>query len=106
VSVFMVSNYRLQVLDDRFRQTVLRLTLDFYDFVRTFAQQQGDDSFELRLALGLARSFASSTRFILDKTLANAMFMRARYLIEQVLFIIDSQQQTTYRVPIEEIFSG
>ena len=37
---------------------------------------------ELRLALGLARSFASSTRFILDQTLAAAMFLRARYLLE------------------------
>lgn len=106
VSVFMVSNYRLQVVDTSLRQSVLALTVDFYQFAAQFAQQNGDDSFELRLALGLARSFASSTRFILDKTLATAMFMRARYLIEQVLSIMDSQQRTAYRVPIQEIFLG
>jgi hypothetical protein len=101
-----VSNYRLQVVDTSLRQSVLALTVDFYQFAAQFAQQNGDDSFELRLALGLARSFASSTRFILDKTLATAMFMRARYLIEQVLSIMDSQQRTAYRVPIQEIFIG
>jgi aminoglycoside phosphotransferase (APT) family kinase protein len=106
VSVFMVSNYRLQVMDTSLRQSVLALTVDFYQFAAQFAQQNGDDSFELRLALGLARSFASSTRFILDKTLATAMFMRARYLIEQVLTIMDNQQRTAYRVPIQEIFLG
>ncbi len=106
VSVFMVSNYRLQVVEKSVRHNILTLTLEFYRFAAAFAQQNGDDSFELRLALGLARSFASSTRFILDKTLATAMFMRARYLIEQVLSIMDNQQHTAYRVPIQEIFIG
>ncbi|NOQ37057.1 MAG: phosphotransferase [Methylococcaceae bacterium] len=105
VSVFMVSNYRLQVLDAKLRIRVLELTLDFYDFVAAYAQKSGDKTFELRLALGLARSFITSTRFILDKSLANAMFLRSRYLIEQVLNL-DKQQRSTYRVPIEEIFVG
>lgn len=106
VSVFMVSNYRLQVLDQSLAQRVLELTLSFYQFACEFAKNNGDDSFELRLAFGLARSFASSTRFILDKTLADAMFMRARYLIEQVLFIIETEQSVNYHVPIKEIFVG
>jgi len=106
VSVFMISNYRLQVLDKSLKQNVLGLTLDFYHFAAQFAKQNHDSSFELRLALGLARSFATSTRFILDKSLANAMFFRARYLIEQVLSIMNSEQRITYRVPIAEIFVG
>jgi phosphate uptake regulator/aminoglycoside phosphotransferase (APT) family kinase protein len=106
VSVFMVSNYRLQVLDHSLGQRVLELTLSFYQFVADFAKANHDHSFELRLALGLARSFATSTRFILDKTLADAMFMRARYLIEQVLAIMDTNQTLDYRVPIREIFVG
>lgn len=106
VSVFMVSNYRLQVLDSGLRQRVLELTLSFYQFVADFAKTNDDYSFELRLALGLARSFATSTRFILDKTLADAMFMRARYLIEQVLTIMGNKQTVDYRVPIREIFVG
>ncbi len=104
ISVFMVSNYRLQVLDQSLRQRVLELTLSFYQFAAEFAKANDDTSFELRLAFGLARSFATSTRFILDKTLADAMFMRARYLIEQVLTIMNTEQSVDYRVPIKEIF--
>jgi aminoglycoside phosphotransferase (APT) family kinase protein/phosphate uptake regulator len=106
VSVFMVSNYRLQVLDPLLGQRVLEISLSFYQFVAQFAKANHDHSFELRLALGLARSFATSTRFILDKTLADAMFMRARYLIEQVLTIMSTEQTVAYRVPIKEIFLG
>ncbi len=106
VSVFMVSNYRLHVVDKSVRQRVLGLTLDFYHFAAEFAQQNGDTSFELRLALGLARSLITSTRFILDKTLASAMFMRARYLIEQVIATVDSGQSAAFRIPVKEIFIG
>lgn len=106
ISVFMVSNYRLQVLDQSLAQRVLELTLSFYQFASEFAKANEDHSFELRLAFGLARSFATSTRFILDKTLADAMFMRARYLIEQVLTIMNTEQYVDYRVPIKEIFIG
>jgi len=103
VSVFMVSNYRLQALDSKLRQRVLKLTLNFYQFAAQFAQKNADKSFELRLALGLARSFASSTRFILDKTLAKAMVMRSQYLLEQLL-ALKPHQSASYRVPIKEIF--
>lgn len=106
VSVFMVSNYRLQVLDQSLKQRVLELTLSFYQFACEFAKANADDSFELRLAFGLARSFATSTRFILDKTLADAMFLRARYLIEQALTSMKAEQSAAYRVPIREIFVG
>jgi hypothetical protein len=106
VSVFMVSNYRLQVLDKSLGQRVMELTLRFYQFVADFAKANNDKNFELRLAFALARSFATSTRFILDKTLADAMFMRSRYLIEQVLSIMDNHETDDYRVPIREIFVG
>ncbi len=62
-----------------------------------------DHSFELRLALGLARSFATSTRFILDKSLARAMFARAHYLIERVLET-DPKAAGKFSIPIKEIF--
>ena len=103
VSVFMVSNYRLQILDAPLRRRIMRVAREFYAIARKFAKQQGDETFELRLALGLARSFATSTRFILDKTLARRMFQRARYLIEQVL-AVDPKRAADYRLPIKEIF--
>jgi hypothetical protein len=105
VSVFMVSNYRLQILDVPLRRRILQLTRDFYRFSADFAEKSGDRTFEIRLALGLARSFVTSTRFILDKSLARAMFMRSRYLLEQVL-TIEPGQEESYRVPVREIFIG
>jgi hypothetical protein len=55
--------------------------------------------------LGLARSFATSTRFVLDKTLARAMWLRARYLLESVL-AADMKQIQKFKLPIKEIFVG
>ena len=105
VSVFMVSNYRLQIFDAPMRRRIMELTHDFYRFASDYARKSGDRTFELRLALGLARSFASSTRFILDKSLARAMFLRSRYLIEQVLATKPADAKA-YRVPVREIFIG
>jgi aminoglycoside phosphotransferase (APT) family kinase protein len=105
VSVFMVSNYRLQVFDAQLRKRIMLLTHDFYRFAAAFAKKHSDSTFELRLALGLARSFATSTRFILDKSLARAMFLRARYLLEQVL-LADLKQPASFRVSVREIFVG
>ncbi len=105
VSVFMVSNYRLQVLDPPLRRRILAVCSAFYQFAAEYAAEAGDRSFELRLALGLARSFASSTRFILDQTLAAAMFLRARYLLELAL-ASNPDKPHKFRLPIQEIFVG
>lgn len=105
VSVFMVSNYRQQVLDKVLRARIMKLAKDFCRYARKYADKVGDKSFEIRLALGLARSFITSTRFILDKSLARAMYLRARYLVEQVL-ALDAKSAGKYRVPVEELFIG
>lgn len=105
ISVFMVSNYRLQTLDRPFRQRVLHVNMVMYQFVAEFARRNNDHTFELRLALGLARSLATSTRFTLDKTLAKAMFYRSQLLIQQVLKV-NPKHSADYRVPIQEIFRG
>jgi len=105
VSVFMVSMYRLQVLDAPIRRRIMDMALDFYAFAAAYAKQSKDDTFELRLALGLARSFATSTRFLLDKSLARTMFLRARYLIERALEA-DPKRPKSFKVPVKEIFVG
>ena len=51
------------------------------------------------------RSLATSTRFILDRDLARGMFLRARYLLEQIVKLEPGDYQR-YRVPVEEIFYG
>lgn len=103
VSVFMVSNYRLQLTDKLVRKEILQHTGRFYRFASTFAAKHKDQDFDLRLAFGLARSFATSTRFILDRELSRKMFYRARYLLEQIVDM-DKTQLRHYKLPIKEIF--
>ncbi|ASP34364.1 phosphotransferase [Labrenzia sp. VG12] len=103
VSVFMVSNYRLQVLDRDTRLRIMAVSQDFYKSARAFARKQGDDTFEYRLALGLARSFASSTRFIFDKSHARRMWLRSRYLIEQAL-ACPPGDEARFRLQMKELF--
>jgi aminoglycoside phosphotransferase (APT) family kinase protein/phosphate uptake regulator len=103
VSVFMVSNYRLRILDVQTRERILSLARKFHRFAARFAKKAGDDTFEVRLALGLARSFATSTRFILDEAMAQAMFLRARYLIERVLET-DPSHASKFHLLMEDIF--
>ena len=105
ISVFMVSNYRLQVLDQPLRRRILETALVFYHLTEKYAKKMNDNTFNIRLALGLARSFVTSTRFILDKTLAQAMYIRSRYLIESVLKT-PPNQISKYKLPIKDIFTG
>lgn len=103
VSVFMVSNFRLRILDAPRRRRILRLALEFYRAVRTYARKSNDNTFEIRLALGLARSFVTSTRFTLDKSLARSMFLRGRYLLEKVV-ATDIDKADRFRLPVKELF--
>jgi phosphate uptake regulator len=109
VSVFMVSNYRLQIMDPPLRRRILEVALDFYRIAQRFARKVGDEFFEIRLALGLARSFITSTRFILDKSLARGMFFRSRYLLEKVVALENgggkkANRIKRFKVPVKEIF--
>ncbi len=104
VAVFMVSNYRLQVLDQITRTRIRAIATQFYDFADAFAKKNGDATFELRLGLGLARSFISSTRFILDKGLAENMFLRGVYILE-CLQDVTPKTAKSFRLPIKELFA-
>jgi hypothetical protein len=85
VSVFLVSNFRLQIFEAPVRRRIREVVGAFCDFARSFAATHGDRMFDARLALGLARSFATSTRFVLDAEFARALFLRARYLMDRLL---------------------
>ena len=78
---------------------------NFYRIAAEFAKKNNDRTFELRLAFGLVRSLATSTRFILDRNLARGMFLRARYLLEQIVKL-EPEDYKNYRVPVEELFFG
>ena len=104
VAVFMVSNYRLQALDKPTRRRIKIIATQFHDFAAEFAKKNGDTTFEARLALGLARSFISSTRFILDQALAKNMFLRGVYILER-LQTVNAKNAKSFRLPIEELFA-
>lgn len=85
VSVFIVSNYRIKVVDPEIQRLINRVMSGFYKCVEQFAEKNNDENFQLRLGLGLARSFITSTRFTLDEKHADDMFKRGRYLLEKIV---------------------
>ncbi|MEQ8899825.1 MAG: aminoglycoside phosphotransferase family protein [Roseovarius sp.] len=103
VSVFMVSNYRLQVHDAETRRRVVQVAATVHALAAKFARAQKDKSFEYRLALGLARSFASSTRFVFDKSHARRMMVRARFVLEAAL-ACPPGKENRLKLPIKELF--
>jgi len=84
VSVFMVSCFRLPIMEQAIRARLNYVILDFYDFAKKFSLEQNDGIFEARLALGLARSFSSSTRFEWNRKFAKKMHLRSVYLLEKL----------------------
>jgi hypothetical protein len=85
VSVFLVSNFRLKVFKKSVRRRIRHSISQFLAFSRAFAERHGDATFSARVALGVARSLATSTRFILDRGFATMMMQRSRYLLERLL---------------------
>jgi len=102
LSVLMVSCYRIANFDPQVRKLIAQTMQAIYDFGADYADQIKDDSYALRMALGLSRSFLSSTRFVLDKQHAKAMHFSARYLMEQILRL-SPQHLNNYQIP-KEIF--
>ncbi len=98
VSVFLVSNFRQPVFVPAIRRRIDGVCLEFLRFARQFAQQHDDALFEVRLALGLIRSFTTSTRFELNRKFARMMFQRATLLLNRVT---DHRGQpwSAFRVP-------
>jgi phosphate uptake regulator len=84
VSVFLVSIFRLPVFKTELRRRMNQAIMDFLEFAKDFASRNGDDTFDARLALGLARSFYTSTRFELNRRFARKMYFIAVYLLEKL----------------------
>lgn len=85
ISVFMVSNFRMPVFDAGIRERLNGMILRVFQFARRFSTSQEDVTFEARLALGLARSLITSTRFELNEEFARLMKLRAVYLLERLI---------------------
>ena len=77
ISVFMVSLLRIKIEDDKTKAKLKLLIMDIYAFAKKWANEQNDVYFESRLALGLFRSFITSTRFVHDDEWYEAMRLTA-----------------------------
>ncbi len=84
VSIFLASNLRVPVYEPEVRDRLSHASLHFLHWAREFARAHGDTTFDARLSLGLARALATSTRFVMKRTFARALFLRAMYLLERV----------------------
>jgi hypothetical protein len=84
VSVFLISNFRIPEFRPRRRAQINRVIEMQLEFARNFAANQGDGTFEARLALGLVRSFVSSARFDIRRSFAEEMLRRGLYLLERL----------------------
>lgn len=93
VSVFIVSNFRQPVFKTHLRERLNWITRNMYEMAKDFAAEQNDETFEVRMALALARSFYTSTRFEWNNDFAHEMFMRSHFLLEKVL----AHQDKTWR---------
>jgi phosphate uptake regulator len=98
ISVFLVSHFRLQYLEMPVRRRINSTVQRFHDFARAHAERIGDTSFDQRLALGVARSLATSTRFVLDRELARSMFLRSRYVLERFVELHDAGRSADYHL--------
>lgn len=84
-SVFLVSNFRIPIFEEKLRTRLNRVNSLYFQFLREFSVRRRDDGFHLRLAFGLIRSLITSTRFALNNDFSREMFHRAVYLIRKVL---------------------
>ena len=102
-SVFLVSFFRMPVFERQMRNRLNEVIQHFYQMFQYFAEGNDDDTFELRMALALARSFFTSTRFELNRDFANEMALRANYLLEKVVNApLDEPSQ--FRLPDQSLF--
>jgi phosphate uptake regulator/aminoglycoside phosphotransferase len=84
ISVFLVSNFRLPAFDRLSRGRINHTIRSFYSFAKSFAVAHEDPGFDVRLGLGVARSFYTSTRFELNRSFAHDMYNRGLFLMERL----------------------
>jgi len=85
VSVFLVSNFRLPVFDRDLRSRLEWVIISLYRFAHSFAREHDDETFSARMALALARSLITSTRFELNRNFARQMYLRGVYLLRRLV---------------------
>jgi phosphate uptake regulator/aminoglycoside phosphotransferase (APT) family kinase protein len=104
ISVFLVSNYRLPVFEPALRERIRWVMREFLLFATGVAAERGDATFQARLALALARSLYTSTRFELNHHFAKDMYLRSHYLMERIVAHRGSWE--SFRLPAEVLDCG
>ena len=100
ISVFMVSNYRLQVIESPVRRRIVATMGQIQQLGKKYAEMHADSTYEARLALGLARSLITSSRFVFDNRFAKNLVLRAEFLLRRLLsHPVDSLH--AFRIPRE-----
>ncbi|MDR3640051.1 MAG: PhoU domain-containing protein [Humidesulfovibrio sp.] len=102
-SVFLVSFFRMPIFEPGLRWRINHMIASFFEHSRDFADDIGDEAWQARLALGLARSFMTSTRFELNYDFAREMFLRAHYLMEGLVAHAGAPWEA-YRLPRAILF--
>lgn len=102
LSVFMVSNYRLQVFDTPVRKRIHGVIQQVHGVGAAYAAAHGDTTFEARLALGLVRSLVTSSRFVFDARFARDLVLRAEFLLQRFLRH-PTDALHTFRIPGETL---
>jgi tRNA A-37 threonylcarbamoyl transferase component Bud32 len=102
-SVFLISNFRMPVFEEKLRDRLNGVIETFFGFMQNFARKQSDDTFEARMALGLARSFYTSTRFEMNFEFAKEMYLRALFLLEKIVNHKDRPWQE-FRLPSHVLY--
>lgn len=103
VAVFLISNFRLPVFEPPVRDQINMAIGNFYGFANKFAHEHNDATFDVRLALALARSFYTSTRFQLNSEFVKEMVMRANFLLEKVIVFDEGQENWQRFIFPEEV---
>ena len=101
-SVFLISNFRMPVFDSHLRQRLNWVIQHFYQFFVEYAETIQDRTFELRMALALARSLYTSTRFELNTSFAKEMYKRANYLMEKIA--AEGNQPEHFHLPVDILY--
>ncbi|MBC2714140.1 MAG: phosphotransferase [Desulfobacteraceae bacterium] len=103
VSVFLISNFRIPVFEPVVRERLNHIIEDFFYYTRAFADDHKDNTFDIRMAFALVRSFYTSTRFELNFEFAMEMFLRAHFLMEKIL---DHRPKSmkSFKLPTEILF--
>lgn len=103
ISVLLVSFFRMPIFAGSVRDRLNWIIEHVFQEVKTFAAENNDVYFDCRLALGMARSFITSTRFELNVEFAKEMFMRGQYILEKISSL-EKEELKHFRFPIDVIY--